>query len=245
MPRASCSALPFEAGVPPRWPVSRPRLVAACTALSESRRSFPAPLHYMLMYAMQLCGCWRRRRRSRGGMHLSAGRCTLLAGGMAAQTDGCPALLLSVCSPTKLHTRMHGCAADGGQLFPSGRRCARGWRRAPGRKSAGQAARVLCVMHCSTTSQLGTGNHVKLTHARSWMQAAILGAFENFARRFVHQFPGNRTAQVTLGLMLRRRAQDGTHPMPQALRRHIEKVRSLSVEYNQLSISGWVPCPPL
>lgn len=54
---------------------------------------------------------------------------------------------------------------------------------------------------------------------------AVLFAFENFARRMVHQFPTNPTAQVCLGLMLRRRAcHDGTRPVPQALRRQIENV---------------------
>ena len=56
-------------------------------------------------------------------------------------------------------------------------------------------------------------------------QQAVLFAFENFARRMMHQFPTNPTAQVCLGLMLRRRAcHDGTSPVPQALRRQIEKV---------------------
>lgn len=56
-------------------------------------------------------------------------------------------------------------------------------------------------------------------------QQAVLFAFENFARRMVHQFPSNPTAQVCLGLMLRRRAcHDGTRPVPQALRRQIEQV---------------------
>ena len=56
-------------------------------------------------------------------------------------------------------------------------------------------------------------------------QQAVLFAFENFARRMMHQFPTNPTAHVCLGLMLRRRAcHDGTSPVPQALRRQIEKV---------------------
>ena len=56
-------------------------------------------------------------------------------------------------------------------------------------------------------------------------QQAVLFAFENFARRMVHQFPTNSTSKVCLGLMLRRRAcHDGTRPVPQALRRQIEKV---------------------
>lgn len=55
---------------------------------------------------------------------------------------------------------------------------------------------------------------------------AVLYALENFARRMVHQFPTNPTAQVCLGLMLRRRAcQNGTRPVPQALRRQLEQVR--------------------
>ncbi len=47
----------------------------------------------------------------------------------------------------------------------------------------------------------------------------MLFAFENFARRMVHQFPTNPTARVCLGLMLRRRAcHDGTRPVPQVWR---------------------------
>lgn len=54
-------------------------------------------------------------------------------------------------------------------------------------------------------------------------QYAVLWAFENFARRMVHQFPTNPTARVCLGLMLRRRAcGDGMRPIPQAQRREME-----------------------
>lgn len=53
----------------------------------------------------------------------------------------------------------------------------------------------------------------------------MLYALENFARRMVHQFPTNPTAQVCLGLVLRRRAcHNGTRPVPQALRRQLEQV---------------------
>lgn len=56
---------------------------------------------------------------------------------------------------------------------------------------------------------------------------AVIYAFENFVRRFAHQFPTSPTAQVCLGVMLRRRAcHDGTRPVPQALRRQIEQVRA-------------------
>ncbi len=59
---------------------------------------------------------------------------------------------------------------------------------------------------------------------------AVLYALENFARRMVHLFPTNPTAQVCLGLMLRRRAcLNGTRPVPQALRRQLEQVGLLAV----------------
>lgn len=62
-------------------------------------------------------------------------------------------------------------------------------------------------------------------------QQAVLFAFENFARRMVHQFPTNPTARVCLGLMLRRRAcHDGTRPVPQALRRRIEALLRAAME---------------
>ncbi|KAL4853629.1 Tetratricopeptide repeat protein SKI3 [Chlorella vulgaris] len=70
-------------------------------------------------------------------------------------------------------------------------------------------------------------------------QQSVLYAFENFARRMVHQFPSNPTAQVCLGLMLRRRAcHDGTRPVPQALRRQIEAVLRRVMEDDSRSDCG-------
>ncbi|EFN59234.1 hypothetical protein CHLNCDRAFT_138218 [Chlorella variabilis] len=70
-------------------------------------------------------------------------------------------------------------------------------------------------------------------------QQAVLFAFENFARRMVHQFPSNPTAQVCLGLMLRRRAcHDGTRPVPQALRRQIEQLMKRAMEDDSRSDCG-------
>ena len=58
-------------------------------------------------------------------------------------------------------------------------------------------------------------------------QQSVVFAFENFARRMLHQFPASKTAQVVLALMLRRRAcHDGTRPVPQKLRRELEQVRA-------------------